>query len=102
MHYDRWPEGEIDHINGNRQDNRIENLRDVPRSLNQRNSKLQNNNRSGVSGVFWRANRWEARIYLVSGQRKHLGRFKTFEEAVAVRKQAEMECGYHENHGRQD
>ena len=49
--YNAWPENEIDHINGVRDDNRIENLRDVPHWLNQRNAKRRSDNTSGVVGV---------------------------------------------------
>lgn len=49
--YGDWPRGEIDHINGDRADNRISNLRDVSRSANQRNAKRRRDNTSGITGV---------------------------------------------------
>ncbi len=49
--YGDWPKNEIDHINGTRDDNRIENLRDVSHSLNQRNAKRRKDNTSGMVGI---------------------------------------------------
>jgi len=91
---------EIDHINGDRTDNRLVNLRDVDRSENMRNVKLPKNNRSGVIGVFFdnTVNAWAASIYKV-GRTSHLGHFQSFDEAVAARRAAEVEFGFHENHG---
>jgi len=88
---------EIDHINGNRSDNRITNLRSVCHYENMRNMKKMPSNSSGVTGVFWCKDRskWGAFI-----GKKNLGRFDRFEDAVAARKQAEEEYGYHPNHGR--
>ncbi|TES59213.1 HNH endonuclease [Pseudomonas syringae pv. tomato] len=95
-----WPE-ELDHINGNRTDNRIENLREVTRQENLRNQKIRSNNTSGVMGVGWdKCNRrWTARIRY-EGKNKCIGYFKTFDEAAAARKAAEIAFGYHPNHGR--
>ena len=96
-----WPKGHIDHINGDRSDNRWENLRLVSRIENQRNSKRYKSNTSGVMGVCWykREKRWVARIG--TGKKpKVLGYFTEFEDAVAARKAAEIEYGYHKNHGR--
>ena len=59
MHYGVWPRHQIDHINGIRNDNRMENLRDVPNKENARNARLAVNNTSGYVGVWKNANgRW--------------------------------------------
>jgi len=101
LHYGEWPPKDIDHINGNRADNRIKNLRCVDRGTNCRNQKMRNANKSGVMGVMFEKERgkWSARIGH-NMKTIHLGRFDTFEEAVAARKKAEKELGYHEHHGR--
>lgn len=97
MHYGVWPTGEIDHINGNRADNRIANLRDVSKAENIRNQKVRRNNRTGAIGVYPLRNKWRATIY--RGKCIHLGMFATFDKALAARKQAERDLGFHENHG---
>ncbi|HEV8035974.1 HNH endonuclease signature motif containing protein [Yoonia sp.] len=95
------PTGEIDHINGIRLDNRLHNLRDVSRAENTRNKKIVTNNTSGVTGVGWMRShkKWRATINH-KGRTKHLGLFDSFEDAVAVRLAAEVEYGFHPNHGR--
>ena len=96
----RFPE-EVDHINGVRDDNRWINLRNVSKSINQRNSKLRKNNTSGISGVFWckRTKKWRSCIKL-NGKYKYLGYFTDFFEACCARKSAEVEHNFHPNHGR--
>ncbi len=96
-----WPKDQIDHINGCRTDNRLTNLRSVTQAENARNKKTPATNRSGVPGVCWdkASGKWLATIKL-SGKQKHLGRFEQFDDAVASRKSAEAEYGYHQNHGR--
>lgn len=94
MHHDEWPVGDIDHINGDREDNRICNLRDVTRSENCRNAKLSKANKTGAIGVTYRRGKWRASMHI------HLGLFDTLEAAVAARKEAEARFGYHPNHGR--
>lgn len=91
----------IDHFNGQTSDNRFENLSDVSALENQRNRKLNSNNRTGQCGVHWcRTNKkWTARIR-VSGESRMLGRFSDFSEAVHARKRAERETGFSPNHGR--
>lgn len=91
----------MDHINGDRADNRIINLRDVPKAENARNVGIGVRNTSGVMGVTWnkRSRRWSAQIFR-SGKMTILGRFETFDEAVAVRAAAEQELGYQQGHGR--
>lgn len=78
----RWPVEDMDHINRDKQDNRLVNLRECSRSMNNHNRGLLSNSSSGINGVsFCRTtNRWRAKIR-VSGKQLHLGRFDTPEEA---------------------
>lgn len=101
IHHGIWPNNHIDHINGDRTDNKIDNLRDITRSENMKNMKLKSNNSSGFAGVhFDKLNKkWRAQI-MVNGRWKHLGRFESIDDAVSARNAAEKEYGYHENHGR--
>ena len=82
-----WPNGEIDHIDGNRLNNRIENLRVVDRAGNSQNkSRAQANNRScGLLGVTWNKQhqRWQAKL-MANKVRYHVGSFDTPEEAHAA------------------
>jgi HNH endonuclease len=96
----RWPKHEIDHINQDKTDNRISNLREVTRLENCRNSPLRPNNTSGYCGVVWDKSRqvWVARI-IEGGREKFLGYFNNKEDAAEARKQAEQRLGFHENHG---
>jgi len=92
---------ETDHINGVRDDNRWLNLRTVTPLENMQNQRLCKKNKSGCHGVHWRADMdmWKCGIG-VNGKGKHLGHFNSLFDAAAVRKQAEIKYGYHENHGR--
>lgn len=101
MFHRRFPSGEIDHINGVKNDNRIENLRDVPGRENSKNKSVYKNNVSGVPGVgiFKRLNKWKVRIN-VNGDDIHLGYFTSFIEACEARIVAEVKYGFHKNHGR--
>lgn len=84
-HHGKWPDGEIDHVNGVKTDNRIENLRVASREQNQQNTKLFATNRTGAKGVAFISsrNRYRASI---GYQRKRviLGEFKTIDEARAA------------------
>jgi hypothetical protein len=96
------PDGfEIDHINGDRADNRIENLRCVSRARNHRNTKRNWNNSSGTTGVYYSSSkqRWCAEI-MKDGKRQHIGFFVSLEDAVRARKRAERAFDFHPNHGR--
>ncbi|MGE3246144.1 MAG: HNH endonuclease signature motif containing protein [Beijerinckiaceae bacterium] len=91
----------IDHINGDRSDNRWCNLRNVTRLEQQRNLKTPASNKSGCRGVHWDKSRekWVAAIQ-VKGRSQHLGRFVSKTQAIAARKSAERRFGFHPNHGR--
>ncbi len=101
LHYGQWPCGQIDHINGDRQDNRIINLRVVDQIGNSRNAARPRTNKTGVPGVFYeaRAKRWKAYIG-VNRKRVDLGSHPSLESAVRARKNAEIKFGFHPNHGR--
>ncbi len=73
----------VDHINGNPQDNRLENLRACTLSQNQANRKLNVNNTSGYKGVRFHktAGRWQARITF-QGKELYLGLHWTIRDAV--------------------
>ena len=81
-----WPGQQIDHINGNRLDNRFSNLRLATNSQNGNNKTIQRNNVSGVAGVWFRPklNRWEAQVSK-DGRRVFRKFFLTREEATEAR-----------------
>lgn len=89
-----WPE-QVDHLNGNRSDNRIVNLRPVTAYEQARNKKRPRSNTSGYHGLRERKGRWQA--YASS---RYLGTFPTVEEALAARAEVQRSEGYHANHGR--
>ena len=93
---------EIDHINGDKLDNRLCNLRSVTHGENLKNRPIYSNNKSGFTGVYFYARdlKWIAQIK-ANGRRMHVGRFNCVTAAAVARKIAEAEFGYHENHGRQ-
>lgn len=84
MHMDSLPPV-IDHINGKRDDNRIENLRPATLEENARNAKKPKRNTSGAKNVYWynRHKKWMAAI-TVDGKQRHIGYFDTVEAAEAA------------------
>lgn len=76
---------ELDHINGDKTDNRIENLRKATRADNNRNQPKRKNNTSGYKGVSWnkKYGKWVAYIG-IDWKRRHLGYFETAEAAHAA------------------
>jgi hypothetical protein len=101
IHFQSWPAGEIDHIDGDRANNRIANMRDVAHFVNCRNAARRSDNISGVSGVRFQpaSSRWKATIK-GDGRTITLGTFDTKVEAIASRRSAELRLNYHPNHGR--
>lgn len=104
--YGEWPSidnYQIDHIDGNRANNAIKNLRLINNSKNARNHGLYKSNTSGVTGVFFdnTIKKWKAvihcNIYNKDNKRyrlKLLGNFTNFKDAVKARKKAEEKYGY--------
>jgi hypothetical protein len=95
------PVAEIDHINGDRSDNRLINLREVSHALNARNAFMRLHNTSGHNGVVWHkaGQKWLARIR-IDGVEHHLGSFSCIEDAIAARKSAQIGHGFTERHGK--
>ncbi len=77
-----WPPAEIDHINGDKTDNRLDNLRLATRSQNVANRKVLKTNKTGIKGVCWDSRRckWIAQC-MVDGRNEFLGAFDTSSDA---------------------
>lgn len=92
---------QIDHIDGDRTNNKWLNLRNVTGFENQKNMARSARNSSGVIGVHWKQShqKWTASIR-GAGKNKTIGQFDHFEEAVAARATANIQYGFHSNHGR--
>lgn len=100
MRFGAWPDRKVDHINGDRLDNRLVNLRLVDDTDHTRNMARPRHNTSGHVGVRKTSSgRWQAYICVADRQR-HIGVYSSFGEAVAARKAAERANSFHENHGR--
>lgn len=92
--YGKWPNGEIDHINRKRDDNRICNLQVVNKAENLQNYECRKDSSSGVRGVNYnkKSGKWSARIQR-NHQRIDLGLYEDMEDAVKARRNAE--CSLH-------
>lgn len=90
--YGCWPNGDLDHVNRIRHDNRIINLREATRAENCQNQPIRKSNKSGVTGVYYHAvsQKWVACIN-INKKQVHLGTYNTLSEAIKVRRNAEME-----------
>ena len=95
--YGEFPEDDMDHINGIKNDNRIINLRAVSHKENLKNQFIPTNNTSGHIGVGWRAERncWRVRVQGIG-----YGSFECKSDAIARVKEVYKELGFHENHGK--
>ena len=95
MHHGYMPD-QVDHINRNKKDNRIENLRECTTHENMCNQGLRKNNKSGCKGVHFNKGKqaWEASI-THKGSRDHLGSFKNIKDAIHARKESEKrQCNF--------
>ena len=102
LYHGFWPENDIDHIDGDASNNRIENLRDVTKAINQKNKKMNKNNTSGHCGIRWvaKSSKWHARIGIGMRREKNIGFFATLEEAIAARAKVAKELGCTDRHGK--
>ena len=100
VYHGYWPKV-IDHIDGDRLNNRMSNLRETDLSGNARNSSIGAKNTSGHLGVGWitREKKWNASIK-VNGKKISLGNYSEKSDAIKARKEAESEYGFHINHGK--
>lgn len=97
--HDEWPPEDIDHINGDRADNRLANLRSVSRALNMRNQRFRVRASTGVVGVSKTPDGTYRAAIGWGESYQYLGTFPTLAEAAAVRKKAEHQFEYHQDHG---
>lgn len=98
--FGEWPNGFVDHIDQNRSNNKIENLRVVSHQENFRNQRLPSNNTSGAMGVYLhKSGKWVASIRN-NWMPEYLGIYEKKEDAINARKAAEARLGFHRNHGK--
>jgi len=89
------PDRFVDHINGNRLDNRLCNLRLVTKAENAKNRRTTKTSTSGLNGVVWASDRKKWRAFIRWDNRlEHLGTHDDFFEAVCARKSAEVRYAY--------
>jgi hypothetical protein len=89
LYHETWPSGDIDHIDGNPLNNKLQNLRDVPHSVNMQNRKSATiKNKTGFLGVVKRKNKYAAHIHR-NGKQTYLGLFPTAELAHQAFKEAQ-------------
>lgn len=95
-----WPSGQIDHIDGDKSNNRLSNLRECSNAINSRNSRLYSNNTSGHCGVSWnkQVQKWKAQGK-VDGKQHNLGHFASKDEAIAARAAFDAANGFSARHG---
>ena len=90
----------VDHIDGDRTNNSIKNLRAVSASENMKNKRISKNSTTGVNGVSLKSNgRYRAYIK-VDGSLISLGSHTNKWEAICARMSANNTYGFHANHGR--
>jgi hypothetical protein len=98
LHHGAWPEHSIDHINRDKTDNRIVNLRDVLHAENMKNKSVYRSNTSGATGVSFHKH---SKLWMAyAGPKGSATYHKTFEDALNARHQSERGFGFSENHGK--
>lgn len=98
--YGYFPE-QVDHINHIRTDNRIENLREVSNLENLKNTSVSKNSKTGINGVCLHKPTGKYRAYIMVNRKQiHLGLFDSIDEAHKARLEANIQYGFHNNHGK--
>lgn len=94
-------ESHIDHIDGNKLNNRLDNLRLVSAKINNRNKPMTSRNKSGHMGISMHSitKKWRVQLNTDYGK-KHIGYFDDINTAIKKRDDAYLENGYTKNHGR--
>lgn len=95
------PKEKVDHIDHNRTNNIWSNLRHSCSQKNQMNRSLSKDNKSGYNGVTFSKKRkkWIAQI-TINKKKKHLGIYSNINDAVQARQKANIQYGFHCNHGK--
>ena len=91
----------VDHINGDKRDNRWENLRKVTHSENMLNKGVYKNSTTGVPGVNFRNGKYVASV-CKSGKRYTAGEFVNIEAAIEAVNQLRSDLHFHDNHGKRE
>lgn len=98
-----YPEHDIDHIDGDRTNNKWENLRSVERKENLKNLGLRFDNTTGFTGVSFRKDISKYETYInLDGVKVRIGNFVNLEDAVRARLKAEEKYKFHKNHGKRE
>ncbi len=100
--YGIFPREHLDHVNHDRTDNKISNLREATQKHNCRNASKSKNNKSGFNGVSWcePVKKWQTQIQ-VNGKLIYIGSYKDKNEAICARLHANRLYKFHANHGKE-
>jgi hypothetical protein len=103
MHGVEIPKGmQVDHINQDKQDNRIENLRVTTPTQNCMNQRMPTHNTSGHMNVLWRSDRQKWMVkFVINGKVKKFGHYSNKRDAIIRRDQIAAELGISELHGKE-
>jgi hypothetical protein len=98
--FGHWPALFLDHINGDKTDNRISNLREADKHVNNRNASKRVDNTSGEPCVYpTRSGKYKVQVWK-DGSQKHIGTYNEFSEAVKARNNVYRLVGFSERHGK--
>lgn len=92
---------QVDHIDHNKHNNKWDNLREVCNTTNLKNCSISKNSVTRVNGVSYCKRLRKYRAYIMVNRKQiNLGWFKDINDAIAARKQADIDYGFHSNHGK--